>query len=597
MVCQIDALQRLKPERGIIETALANLPRTLDETYERVFQRIPEESRSFVQHTLHWLSTHQSLHQAIPGAQRTLSCSFAPIDIPSGLDIPCEVLFQAIQESLADENSPDSMMLSGYVLDEGLLRELCGCLVTVTDYPVGPDSAIENMPVVSFAHYSVVEFLESARIRCGPAARFALDRERVMVEHAMVLLRGATASAERWGCELPQDPGSDFYSDFDRYCAHSSVLLLHWQAGILPASRRTTWMTPVVQLLEIRTTDIGSYFWYTLDALNFLENPITPSIHAFLQTHTLRFLKPPAESHLETLVRMLQMDERGYLAQNFLATLGRTSRDLAYQLDIEFQPGVFYKGLTCSMSLEEFNVLRSETLHFRGSILEFYAHFPPVTLVQPSQSLHKLLEFAQGHFDPSTLMLLCVPHHHHSYNNPRSQCGGCLVLTRLLRLGAQSTVPGFAVGSLQKAVALRDLETARLLLEAGVDANDIGDLRGNIGTPERGPMLQWFQHIRGRSPLNIAKGRYFADLRKTNMDLRGESSKTEADEQLEAILVQYGGRDFVISLDEDVSLATKMEEVKISETRREENSVTRYEEEKSACASAVEPETKACEAG
>ena len=103
-------------------------------------------------------------------------------------------------------------------------------------------------------------------------------------------------------------------------------------------------------------------------------------------------------------------------------------------------------------------------------------------------------------------------------------------------------------------------------------------------------MLQWFQHIRGRSPLNIAKGRYFADLRKTNMDLRGESFKTEADEQLEAILVQYGGRDFVISLDEDVSLATKMEEVKISETRREEISVTRYEEEKRACASAVEPE-------
>lgn len=35
IVCQIDDLQRLKPDINVVTTALANLPRTLDETYER----------------------------------------------------------------------------------------------------------------------------------------------------------------------------------------------------------------------------------------------------------------------------------------------------------------------------------------------------------------------------------------------------------------------------------------------------------------------------------------------------------------------------------------------------------------------------------
>ena len=574
-MCQLDALQRLKPDRTIIESALENLPRTLDETYERVFQRIPEESRSFVQHVLQWLCTHQSLHQAIPGVERTLSCSFAPVDIPHGLDIPCDVLFQAVQQSLAGEDSSESLPLSTYALDPELLRELCGCLVTVTDYPVGPPSEIEDMPVVSFAHYSVLEFLESARIRSGPAARFALEKERVMVEHALILLHGATASAKRWNGELPRDPGSDFYADFDRYCAHSSVLLLHWRAGILPASSTTAWMAPVVQLLDTRVPDVGSYFWYTPEALHCLQHPITPAIQAFRQILTLRLLTPPAQPHLRTLVSMLQLDGGGYLARNLLATLGRTSSDLALPLDLGFRPSVFYTSTERRMSQEEFDAL-SETVCFRGSVLEFHAHFPPATSLQSGQSLYELLAFAEGHFDPSRVMLLAVRKHRSGFSHSRSRCFDCLVLMQLLRLGAQSTVPGFAVGSLQIAVALGDAEITLLLLEAGVDANDIGDPEGEIGTPETGPMLRRFQCIRGRSPLNIAKGGHLAALRATSFDCGEHSSG--ADAKIEPLLIRYGGRDFsTASADEDVSLADKLERVSISDGGVETISVIEHE--------------------
>ncbi len=579
-VCQIDALQRLKPDTGIIKAALDNLPRTLDETYERVFLRIPEEARLFVQHALHWMSTHRLIHQAILRGHRTLSCDLSPIHIPYAIDIPCDVLFRAVREGLAREGSWDTMFLSGYVLDEELLRELCGCLITVTRYPIrSAHSTTYEIPVVSFAHYTVLEFLESSRIRSGPAAHFVLDRERVMVEHATILLRGAVDSADRWSRELPQHPGPEFYCDFDRYCAHSSALLLHWQAGLLASSRTTTWMTSVVQLLEPRASSIKGYFWYTPEILVGLENPIAPAIRAFRQTLTLRVLSMLPEPHLGTLVRMLQLDEQGDLAQKFLATKGWTSDTLAYQLDLEFQPGVFYQDATSTVSQVEYGVRSAETLRFRGSILEFYAHLPPVTRTNPGQGLHRLLEFTTGHFDPSTLMLLSSANHEHNYNSSGAQCWGCLVLTQLLRLGAQPTVPGFAVGSLQIAVARRDRKTACLLLEAGVDANGIGDLNGEIGTPERGPMLKWFKSIRGRSPLNIAKDQHFTLLNKTNSPRDGD--EFGRDEQLEAMLVQHGGRDFVISLDEDVSFTTKMEEVKISEGGREDILVTQHEERES----------------
>ncbi len=553
----------MKPDTGIIRAALDNLPRNLDETYERVFLRIPEEARLFVQHALHWMSTHRLIHQAILRGHRTLSCDLSPIHIPYAIDIPCDVLFRAVQEGLAREGSWDTMFLSGYVLDEELLRELCGCLITVTKYPIrSARSTTYEIPVVSFAHYTVLEFLESSRIRSGPAAHFALDRDRVMVEHAAILLRVAMDSADRWSRELPQHPGPEFYCDFDRYCAHSSALLLHWQAKLLASSGITTWMPWVVQLLEPRApSSIKGYFWYTPEILVGLENPIAPAIRAFRQTLTLKVVSILPEPHLGTLVRMLQVDEQCDLARTFLATKGWMNDTLAYQLDLEFQPGVFYQDATSTVSQEEYGVRSAETLRFRGSILEFYAHSPPITRTHPGQGLHRLLEFATGHFDPSTVMLLSIANHDHSYSSPGAQCWGCLVLTQLLRLGAQSAVPGFAVESLQIAVARRDRKTTCLLLEAGADVNGIGDLNGEIGTPERGPMLRWFRRIRGRSPLNIAKGQHFTFLNKTNSPHEGEGFGR--DEQLEAMLVQHGGRDFVISSERDVALATEMEEVKI----------------------------------
>ncbi|KAL2154631.1 hypothetical protein VTH82DRAFT_3307 [Thermothelomyces myriococcoides] len=302
VVCQIDAIQRLKPEKRVIQNALANLPRNLDETYERAFMDIPEEAQPFVRHVLRWLSTHFVIHKAIPGFEPVMSVDFSPIYIPMAEDISTDILFTAVQQSLSEDDTCDPDFVDSYAFDEDLLREYCGCLVTITKFQAAPGSKRGDYSLVSFAHYTVLEFLESARIRRGPAAAFALDRQQTLLESSKALVLAAIGTADQWDREWPEEVGPEFYNDF-----------------------------------ETRTpTTFGTYYWYNDSALTPLENPLAPAIGAFRQLEKFEVLSPPLHPHLEMLARMFQVDERGYLARSLLASLGRTGADLACQIDLKF---------------------------------------------------------------------------------------------------------------------------------------------------------------------------------------------------------------------------------------------------------------------
>jgi hypothetical protein len=573
----------LKPESGIVEAALANLPRTLDETYERALLRIPEEARPFVQHTLHWMSTHRAIHQAIPAVEAVPSVSLSPVDgSDSTRDIQTPVLFGAIQQSLAGEDAGDTIPLNDYALDEELLREFCGCLIALRKDNIRDASASGEITEVSFAHYTVLEFLESARIRRGPAAMFAIDRHLLLAEHAKILALVAIGSADRWASVWPERRGPEFYSDFDRYCTHSTLLLLHWHARALSSSGPSGWMTPVIQLLQMQApSSLGSYFWYTPEILASLEAPISPAITNFRLIQQLKLLSPAPQDHLERLCRMLQFDETGYLARTLLTSMDRGKEDLACQLDLEYVPSAVqyyvhdlhvYGGKY--FDSKKWHQLRPTPLRFRGSVLEFYAHLPTASWAH--QGLYDMLEFAAGQFDPSTLMLLFIGNHQHNADSA-SQCWGCKVLTKLLGLGAKATAPGYAVGALQIAVTTRDLAGASLLLEAGVDPNDIGDSGGDIGTPEKGPMLELFRDIRGRSPLNIVKTGKFISLKSINVWRKFVPADAG---RLGALLIKHGAKDFELSSDQGLLHSTttgmmdglKIDSDEASERRNEDRS-------------------------
>jgi hypothetical protein len=553
----------------IVQAALANLPKTLDETYERVFLDIREDDRLIIQHVLHWMSTHRIIHQAIPGVDRIATVEPSKIDIPRAADIPCSILFAAVQQTVATEEECDPLFLDGYVLDEEYLRGLCGCLVRVGTYTVRVQTGnvglvTAEMPVVSFAHYTVLEFLESRRIRSGPAARFALDRDRVLAEHAAVLLQGAISTVDQWALELPDEPGVDVYGDFDRYCAQSSAILLHWHTALLAASGTTCWLTPAIQLLQARAPYLGSLFWYAISAFNRSEHPIAPAISGFRRVYNLKFLSPPSEPHLDPLVRMLQVDERGHLARALLTSLGRTAEDLSSQVHFEFQPGTFFWEIDDAGSrLNDDGIY--EILGFRGSVLEFLAHLPSGIWSNSWQGLHDMLDFAAGHFDPSTILLFVVANHKHPHKvlSPNIVCWGCLVLKKLLQLGARSTIPGYAVGPLQVAAALLDLNTVTILLEAGVHPDDIGDLDGKIGTPDKGPMLRAFDSVRGQSPLNILQSKRDRAVSPVTMNAWFSNFRDFEVGPIEDLLIQYGARSFNALSDPDAYLAAGMERSQI----------------------------------
>ncbi|KAK0727455.1 hypothetical protein B0T26DRAFT_137163 [Lasiosphaeria miniovina] len=78
------------------------------------------------------------------------------------------VVLDAVYLSISKENQSHK-----YVYDEDALRELCRCLVTVTTFLYPEDSEDESsrsIATVSFAHCTVLAYLESQRIKMGPIA-------------------------------------------------------------------------------------------------------------------------------------------------------------------------------------------------------------------------------------------------------------------------------------------------------------------------------------------------------------------------------------------------------------------------------------------
>ncbi|KAF5699679.1 hypothetical protein FMUND_14640 [Fusarium mundagurra] len=105
-VCQLHELQCLKGERDIASQALQRLPKDLDETYDRIFLRIPHEDWQFVSHAFQWLWFYTEI-------------------CPSYLHgAPSSLLLDAIESSTLRSNNHKSHVL--YNAEK--LRELCGCL-------------------------------------------------------------------------------------------------------------------------------------------------------------------------------------------------------------------------------------------------------------------------------------------------------------------------------------------------------------------------------------------------------------------------------------------------------------------------------------
>jgi hypothetical protein len=149
VVCQLEMLRRC-PTLADLRTALETLPKTLDETYERILLKIDENYTAHVQKILQYLA-------------------FAIR--PPTLEEMVEIL--AIKMSNGELHIDPNNRIS----DARDILSMCSSLVTTSDYLRNSDGDgyKGTEQTIRLAHFSVKEYLLSDRIKRSEASSFALD--------------------------------------------------------------------------------------------------------------------------------------------------------------------------------------------------------------------------------------------------------------------------------------------------------------------------------------------------------------------------------------------------------------------------------------
>lgn len=463
-VCQLDILKRLRPDVSTIRAALSNLPKTLDETYERIFLTIPEDDWLSVQHVFHWLIYHNDLF---------------------GTNIPLSTLLQAVQQSTVDLLSQDADQLHDF---EGL-RERCGCLIEVgqEEKRTGNDrKLVHQRSTVSFAHYTVKEYLQSPRISQKKVGFFALAQERIHNQFTGIAMRQALAILpDKWAeYELENEEiiHGLLDADFKLYCGVSSVLQLNvWPEAI---SSNST-------LMELSEAIVNPKILAPLGDALFMAD-----IHGYIATNCgffedVQFWSVDGKQEVDT-------DSAAFLA--FLLTSGFSS---SHYLALAFAK----KHSVLTILTQQLHITKSvcyvfdydeiDSYNFVGSIPEMVAQWASRQPDTFTLILDLISELGVTHFDLSTLLLLYIGCHLYEH------CNQSCSLQRLLRLGASANGPERAfVTPLQIAVACWDLQGVEILLNAGAEPNALGK-NGSRWAPDS--LMERFNSLHGVSSLHIIK--------------------------------------------------------------------------------------------
>ncbi|KAF2738340.1 hypothetical protein EJ04DRAFT_429373, partial [Polyplosphaeria fusca] len=143
-VCQLDALGKCV-NRKMLQQALATLPPTLDQTYDRILATIDNDHSQYALRILRWL-----VFSARP-------LSVDEVAEVVAIDVKREPIFDC------DEVLEDSLEI----------LNICSSLVTIATE--NDDGRRKPREVVALAHYSVKEYLVSERIWTGEAAMYGMQ--------------------------------------------------------------------------------------------------------------------------------------------------------------------------------------------------------------------------------------------------------------------------------------------------------------------------------------------------------------------------------------------------------------------------------------
>lgn len=450
----------MKLDESIIRAALSNLPRTLDETYERIFLSIPEEDWLSVQHVFHWMVYHSEIFAG---------------------NIPLSTLLQAVQQSTMDSLSHDADQLHDF---DGL-RERCGCLINIRQ----EEYSSHNL-TVSFAHYTVKEYLESSRISQKKVEFFALTRARVQKQMAEVVFRQALAlQPDMLPDNKLQKEEHAFHdirdADFKIYCQlGSAVQLSSWSADI--CSEPT-----LIELSEMLVNPRRPAYeafgrWVYLSCRHIFRNSYY-TLSQFTSNFWIIKWTKLSDHNVAVFMHLLLVSEQLALAfatrHSMLGLLTEKVRLEKSKWILDFNENDDYGG--------------ESNLEYNGSIAEIIAQWSE----HEPRTLNCLLDLISAHgvnhFDLSTVLLRYISCHQHS------NCKELCPLEKLLSLGASANGPEETfVTPLQIAVLSWDLPGVETLINADADLDSVGGCGSKFADNSAQEPLN---ELHGMSPLYLIR--------------------------------------------------------------------------------------------
>jgi hypothetical protein len=540
-------MTRLRPDPRIIRDALATLPKDLDSTYERIFLDIPEEERTLVQQCLQWTDYHGSL---------------------TDNGIPLAILLQAVETCDDDASGADDT--AHY--DEEALREACGCLIQISPgYGFNvPDSLTESdyldlkqTQIVSFAHYTVREFLGSDRIAKSEAIYFRLGSQTLHNTMRAVLLAAHRFSLNDWSdMESPCDAvmfrqedvscpdrhwceGTSDHSplesltgilekltgNFRSYCAAMSVLVVRWThagTGLLELSDLVfTLLDPsqgrlqhILHLIfHLADAPIPDYEWYIHDCYDIWTLSWERELNPATRNAMLLFL---------IFIIPINLAPAKDFIQRAAETLGFLHEPLRFRMNL---PLLKIEGH------------RDQRLHeFHGPMAELFAQ-----CLYSCCLLNMLLDLDPNVPDPTRLLysyLESAREMLHRWMDPCDECRGGL-LQRIVNLGADPNGVGYATTPLHIAIVTCRYDRVGLLLRAGADPNRIGS---PLGIRFRQLNDRDYHRLDGLSALFICQGDLETLYRHYVYEYPHQLDENKAIEvewpRIQALLVQHGARSF-----------------------------------------------------
>ena len=464
-VCQIDSLQRLKCERKTIQKALKNLPKTLNETYDRILFAVPEEERLFVEHALRWIAHHNELY--------------------GGQGIPCEVLIQATEASTLSLTGAQNERF----YDKDTLREVCGCLINISDEDLLDNSGSHHLIYisVSFAHYSVREYLDSTRTSNAVFGYNTIGGGDLKDHFLEITLSEAQhiESNELWELETNLTDDLDVIqavnSRFNIYCVITALLSLHKFPSQI--CRHSTLNALAIDLLDPSLPHCS-----TMEATvctTYYELPVFSNQDIFFDGYFWNVeWHPDTNTELKHLYNLLILTESCEECLPF-SKIFLQGKDLKSLLQAQL---CFNREVIITDSDQRYV--------FEGSLIEVFAQ----SAIGSVDAFKFLVEVGAGLFDPSIALLLYIGGHVHSV---QLDCKGFCPLQRLLELGANPNLRGYRVTPLQIATFCSDYEGVEMLLEAGAMPNDTGSFDGVIWPEDS--IMHDLNNLYGASPLRICR--------------------------------------------------------------------------------------------